>query len=273
MDSATHPTGPLIAVGRTAEVYAWGDGQALKLFYAWCPAVWSAHEAETGRKMNISGLPVPKLLGEVEVDGRPGILYERVRGPSMLRVISARPWLIPRMARLLAGLQAEIHQRDGAAFSPLRGSLEAGIRRAEGLSSGLKELALERLERMPEGGSLCHFDFHPDQVLITEEGPVVLDWMTATCGPPPADIARTALLLTIAAPPGASSRQAAFLNVVRRWFHDNYLERSLELHPGTTHTMVEAWKLPVAAARLGEDIPAEQDLLLHWIESECQQNC
>jgi len=28
---------PLIAQGRTAEVYAWQDNQVLKLFYAWCP--------------------------------------------------------------------------------------------------------------------------------------------------------------------------------------------------------------------------------------------
>jgi hypothetical protein len=35
-DMSTNSPGPLLALGRTAEVYAWQDNQVLKLFYAWC---------------------------------------------------------------------------------------------------------------------------------------------------------------------------------------------------------------------------------------------
>jgi len=32
--------GPLIAKGRTAEVYAWQGNKVLKLFFDWCPMEW-----------------------------------------------------------------------------------------------------------------------------------------------------------------------------------------------------------------------------------------
>lgn len=270
MQPTDHRPGPLIAVGRTAEVYAWNQGQALKLFYDWCPDNWAKHEVDIGHAMNATGLPIPELLGEVEVNGRSGILYERVEGTSMLRMITSKPWLIPRMARLLAGLQAEIHYQDGSAFPSLRGYLEASIQGAKGLAPEQKAQTLERLGQLPDGESLCHFDFHPDQVLITAEGPVVLDWMTAQKGNPMADIARTSLLLAIGSAQGRTARQAAFINVVRGWFHDNYLERALELHPGATRAQIEAWKLPVAAARLVEGIWGEQAWLLGYIQTRLQ---
>ncbi len=37
--------GKPIALGRTAEVYAWQDNQVLKLYFDWCPPDWIEYEA------------------------------------------------------------------------------------------------------------------------------------------------------------------------------------------------------------------------------------
>jgi aminoglycoside phosphotransferase (APT) family kinase protein len=62
---------------------------------------------------------------------------------------------------------------------------------------------LEGLERLPQGAALCHFDFHPDQVLMTQRGPVVIDWMTAFRGHPLADVARSCVLLSFGQAPNS----------------------------------------------------------------------
>jgi Ser/Thr protein kinase RdoA (MazF antagonist) len=35
--------------------------------------------------------------------------------------------------------------------------------------------ALERLNQLPDGDALCHGDYHPDNVLMTRNGPIIID--------------------------------------------------------------------------------------------------
>ena len=52
---------------------------------------------------------------------------------------------------------------------------------------------LNHLGSSGDGDKLCHGDFHPGNVLLTEKGAVVIDWMTASICNPWADMARTDL--------------------------------------------------------------------------------
>ena len=83
--------GELLARGRTAEVFVWKDGQVLKLFLEKYPAEQVAYEARVTGAIYKAGLPAPAVGGVVEVDGRRGIIFERVDGPSMLQVLRYRP--------------------------------------------------------------------------------------------------------------------------------------------------------------------------------------
>ena len=73
-----------IATGRTAEIYAWQDGTVLKLYYEWCPRRWLDEELRIARLVHAAGLAVPAPGEIVEINGRVGLVYERVDGPSML---------------------------------------------------------------------------------------------------------------------------------------------------------------------------------------------
>ena len=56
-----------------------------------------------------------------------------------------------------------------------------------------------RLEGMPKHTKVCHGDFNPSNIIITENGtPYVLDWSHATQGNASADVARTYLLFHLA---------------------------------------------------------------------------
>ena len=49
-----------------------------------------------------------------------------------------------------------------------------------------------RLHAIPYGGErLLHLDFHPDNVLLSRRGPVVIDWSNARAGEPALDVAMT----------------------------------------------------------------------------------
>ncbi len=58
------------------------------------------------------------------------------------------------------------------------------------------DLLLSRANRLR--GRLLHGDFHPNNILYTASGPVVIDWSFASSGDPLLDVARTLALPVIA---------------------------------------------------------------------------
>ena len=98
-----------IAVGRTAEIYPFEEGQVLKLFFPSIPQLWIDAEVEVGRYIQDAELPVPKVYERVRLDDREGVVYERIEGPSLLNQLGAKPWKVGQHARLLANLHAQVH--------------------------------------------------------------------------------------------------------------------------------------------------------------------
>jgi aminoglycoside phosphotransferase (APT) family kinase protein len=108
------------------------------------------------------GFPVPEVL-EVRDDA---LVLERIEGPSMLRVLRRRPWQVDRYARTVAALHSKLHE------IPFKG---------------------ERL---------LHVDLHPDNVLLSPRGPVVIDWTNAQAGDPRFDVAMTWIICVTSGGPG-----------------------------------------------------------------------
>jgi len=261
--------GPRLGRGRTAEVFVWGDDRALKLFFDWAPAAWVEAEAARTRAAHAAGLAAPAVEGVVEVDGRRGIVFERVEGPTLLNRIAAQPWRLAWAARRLAELQAQMHAVPAPDFPSQREELERKIRSLPDEAATVKERALAALAQLPDGDSLCHGDFHPDNVVLTARGPIVIDWAATVRGHPLADAARTSLLLQVGAvPPGTPGRW--LIEAGRALFHRLYLRRYLQLRRAA-RTQLEVWRLPIAAARLEEGIPEERAWLLALVRERLRR--
>lgn len=262
----TNPTqGTRVGVGRTAEILAWGDGLVLKLFYEGFPAQLAEQEARVTSGLHEMGLPVPRVDGVTEVEGRWGVLFERVDGPSMLAAVTRRPWPVTRMARLLAELHTEVHGRRDSELPSLHEALAGRIREAPGLDAREEDEALAVLSRLPEDDVVCHGDFHPDNVLISPRGPVIIDWTDAHRGHPVADAAKTSLLLQLGEPP-EGTRGRWLINRLRRRFLRTYLNRYHGIRPLPPEEF-KAWGLPVAAARLADGIPQERRKLVAMVRA------
>jgi uncharacterized protein (TIGR02172 family) len=258
--------GPLIGTGRTAEVFAWGDDRVLKLFMDWCPHSWIAREEGFSRVVYESGLPVPAVEGIIEVDGRRGIIFERVEGRSMLEEMGAKPNEAPHYAEILAELHTTIHSHEIPDLPSLRDMIERNIHQAKTLSDEERTRALHVLAQRNDGTSLCHYDFHPENVIMSPRGPVIIDWMSACQGDPHADITRTLLMsqgFLFAIPPDWHAALQSFI--------DRYLARYREIRE-ISLTELKAWRLPIVIARLNDNIPHEREWLSSVLKEELDYN-
>jgi uncharacterized protein (TIGR02172 family) len=253
----------VLAIGRTAEIYPWNDGQVLKLFRPGWPDEAVEREASVARAVWEAGLPVPRVGDLVEVEGRRGLILERVDGPSLGTRTGARPWTVFRAARRLAELHVRMHDTRVPTLPSQRELIRSQIGAAADLPRRVREVALNVLAERPDGEQLCHGDFHPENVLVTKGGMIVIDWACASHGSPAADVARSSLLLTLAAPL-SSAIPGWLLGGGRRLFHRAYLKRYLDLR-STDLGELRRWKPLIAAARLSECIPEERDRLVKLV--------
>ena len=98
---------------------------------------------------------------------------------------------------------------------------------------------------MPGGNQLCHGDFHPGNIIVTQRGPIIIDWMTASKGTACGDVARTSIILESAkAPPGTPMRW--LLEWLRRLLLSTYLKTYFQLQP-LEKDLFSAWRAIMAA--------------------------
>jgi aminoglycoside phosphotransferase (APT) family kinase protein len=254
--------GPKLAAGGTAELYAYDEGQVLKLYWHGAALDAAEREAQRAAAARRAGAPCPAVHDVVVIDERPGVVFERIDGRSMLERLAAEPTDHERLAQQLAELHAAIHERGGIELPSQREHLLRRITLGP-LPARLKGPALEAARKLAHAGTLCHGDFHPGNVLLSQRGPCVIDWFDATLGDPAGDLARTSLIIQYGRPGAEPGPPEA----LRTAFLDAYLAHYARLRKATFDALPH-WLLLVAAARVAEPIGAgERNALLRLIES------
>lgn len=263
--------GDPIGLGRTAEVFARSEDEVIKLLRPGFPERLGEHEASVAALVAEAGVAAPRFMGTTRMEGRFGVVYERLVGSSMLDRIAHRPWGIDRWARRFAELHAAMHDANGTGLPNQKAELRRMIERAgAGLPDGFAKAALARLDGLPDGDAICHGDMHPGNVLLTGRGAVVIDWMTASCGNPAGDVARTLFLLRHSGvPPYLPRVQRGLIGLARRRFCGVYVRHYRRPRPLDQH-QVDAWRLPILAARVGEGIEDETAALQALIRRELE---
>lgn len=146
-----------LASGRDADVYALDAGRVLRRYRTGGDV---AAEAAVMAHVAALGFPVPVVH---EASG-PDLVLERLDGPTLLHALVAGEVDEGAAGRCLADLHARLH-----ALPPRTGA--------------------------SPGTSVLHLDLHPDNVLLTSRGPVVIDWRNAAEGPAELDVALSAVIL------------------------------------------------------------------------------
>ena len=266
--------GERLGQGMTAEIFDRGDGTVVKLYRQWFRPEWIQAEAEIGRAVYAAGMPSPAVHELVAVDGRHGLVFEKVDGRAMRAVIQQRPWTAGRMGRRMARLQRDVHAISAEGLTPVRERLAVALRASATVLIGSPELidtARRHLDRLPDGTSVCHLDVHPDNIIVrsaSAESPATLiDWTNAAIGDPASDVARSLLILrSPAVPPGTPAALGPVLRTLKRRIAHAYLREYREL-TGLPAAAIETWTVPIAAARIIEDIPGERPWLLSLLRT------
>lgn len=256
-----------IAEGREAEIFGWQDGAVLRLLrnpQAQRQVEWEAQAMAAARA---SGVRVPAVLGTVTVEGRPGLIMERVDGPDMLTLLARRPWSVLAVGRASGELQARLHETPAPEGIPdLKATFLNRIPSSDRVPPQLAEFALAELDRLPDGDRICHGDFHPGNLLQTDGEPLLIDWTSVMRGDPAADYCRTDLMIRLGDPPPGTPPQirvlAAFARGILLTLHRRAYRR---VRPLDTD-LVRRWEVPVAANRLVDNIEAERPKLLRLLE-------
>jgi uncharacterized protein (TIGR02172 family) len=258
--------GKQISRGRTAEIYNWKDGQVLKLFLEEHPFSWAEYEARVTEAAHKAGLPVPAVKEVIKVEGRGGIVFEQVEGPVMSKAVASKPWKLSHYASMLAELHARMHSCEIPGLPSQREYLKMIIRDRISLSVHMKEALLELLEQLSDGNALCHGDFHPGNIIISAQGPVIIDWTTANRGNPLADVARTSLILRVGVPPGVGAVLRRLMLLGASLLNSIYLKRYAQVGLFSPEEM-NKWLPLMASARLAQTILEEKKTLLEIIEA------
>lgn len=249
--SMTTKLGSKFADGRTAEVYTWGGDQILKLYRKGWPRRTAEFEHRQALASQQTGYCVP-LVGEViEINGRFGIIYQRVYGQTMINKIIEKPTTIFHCAYQMADLHLEMHLREAQNMELVNERLAWKIQSVPAFDEEKKSVLLNHLSGLPQDNKLLHGDFHPGNIMLTATGPVIIDWIDAVIGHPLADVARTFVIANFGIPPEERFNRLLFRTMLRI-----YLKHYFE-HSPYTRSQFEEWLLPVAAGRLSEEIPHE----------------
>jgi aminoglycoside phosphotransferase (APT) family kinase protein len=252
-----------VGEGREADIFAWDNGRVLRLLRRSSDPRRVEREAAAMRAAADGGVDVPNVYGTTMVDGRAGLIMDRVDGPDLIALMGKRPWTVPRAARIVGRSQARMHDVVAPDDVPgLRQLVRWKIETATELPADLADFALKKLDGLPDGDRLCHGDFHPGNVLLGRDGPAVIDWTDATRGDPAADLARTRLLLRQGAVPEHMPALVRRMHAVGRGGFFRLYVRAYARSRPIDDDLVDRWEVVRVADRVMEGIDAEQPGLL-----------
>lgn len=254
-------TGELVATGRTSKVFRYGRDSVVKVLRVGVPDNWAALEASLTAAVKERGVPAAEVRDMVMVDGRPGIVFQRIDGPSMWQLMLDQPDRVVALTEELAQVHRHIQQIGLPEGIPdLVDRLEAKIGEVEELTSEERDEGRAMIAGLPRGAALLHGDLHPGNVLLSADGPVVIDWFDAAIGHPVADVIRSSLLMrpwperpSVLHLPGADQ-------TVLGPMHAAYTSHFAAVL-GAAERDLCRWESVMAAARMAEQVTSDQAML------------
>ncbi|MCH5207838.1 MAG: phosphotransferase [Oscillospiraceae bacterium] len=237
----------IIAERQTKTVYREGD-KCIKGFGSGFTKSDVLNEALSQSRVEETGLRIPKILDVTEINGQWSIVSEFIEGKTLSALMKEFPEKREEHINLLTDLQIEVHSKNNNMLIKLRDKLHREICSSEIEATTRFDLHA-RLEGMPKHDKICHGDFCPSNIIITEDGtPYIVDWSQVSQGNASGDAAWS------------------YLTIYMSW-GEEAAERYLELFcekGGIDKRYVQRWMPIIAAARLSLEKPEEHDFLFKW---------
>src|SRR5262245_63409271 len=102
--------GVKIGEGAYADIHAWAPGQVVKLFKASVPRRLSWWEARMTRAVFAAGGPALEVFDEVTLEGRFGLVLNRLDGPTLLQLTRSGAITFGQAGAILASVSLSVHK-------------------------------------------------------------------------------------------------------------------------------------------------------------------
>ena len=238
----------IIAVRNDKTVYRDGD-RCLKVFNSDFSKADVLNEALNQARIEETGLNIPKILEVTVIDGKWTIVSEYIKGKTLARLMEEEPEKKEEYLEKFVELQLEVQSKTCPLLTKLKDKMNRKISQTD-LSATVRYDLHTRLEAMPKHNKVCHGDFNPSNIIISDDGkPYIIDWSHVTQGNASADAARTYLLFWLNGDIEGADK-----------YLDLFCEKS-----NTAKQYVQKWMPIVAASQPVKGNAAEREFLHSWI--------
>ncbi len=238
----------VIAVRNNKTIYRDGD-VCVKVFNNDYSKADVLSEALNQARIEETGLNIPKVREVTMIDGKWAIVSDYIKGKTLQQLMDEDSENKDKYIEMLVDLQLEVHSK----ISPLLGKLKDKMNRKicqSDLDATTRYDLHTRLEGMPKHNKVCHGDFNPSNVIITDEGKAyIIDWAHTTQGNASADVARTYLLFWLQGDIDGAKK-----------YLDLFCAKS-----DTAKQYVQKWMPIVAASQSVKGNEKEREFLLSWV--------
>ena len=239
----------IIAVRNHKTVYR--DGElCMKVFDETYSKADIHAEALNQARVEETGLAIPQIREVTVTEGKWTIITDFIRGKTLAQLMTEHPEKKEDWLQMLVDIQLEVLSKTCPLLPKLRDKMDRKISMTDFDATTRYELHT-RLDSMPKHAKLCHGDFNPSNIIISDDGkPYILDWAHATQGNASADAARTYLLFWLAGDIDGAER---------------YLKLFC-IKSDTAKQYVQKWMPIVAASQTLKGNEKEREFLHSWVD-------
>lgn len=241
----------LIVERKTKSVYE-DNGNTIKLFVENYSKSNILNEAlnqarvEEGTDLNIA-----KLKEVTTINGKWAIVSEHIYGKSLEQLMKENPDRIDEYMNLFVDIQLEVLSKNVPLLNRMKEKYRSRINESNLFESNTKYELLQRLAGMDSRAKLCHGDFVPSNVIITDNGEhYIIDWSHVTQGNAAGDSATTYLKFCMHNKQDLAEK---YLNI--------FSEKSKIIKMN-----IQKWIPIVAANEYIKQKPEEKEMLKQWID-------
>ncbi len=232
----------------TKTVYRDGD-TVIKVFEESFSKADILNEALNHARIEETNLNIPKLKGVNMIDGKWAIFTEYIEGKTLAELMSEDPSNFEKYLELFVDLHLIVHAQRQRLLNSLKIKTARKIDESD-LNATIRYELQTRLQSMPKHHKVCHGDFNPSNIIVSDNGPYIFDWAHASQGNAAADAAITYLYFKL-----------------RR--EDEIAESYINLYclkSDTAKQYIMKWIPIVAATQSLRSSGDEKNLLLSWAD-------
>ena len=169
----------IIAIRNAKTIYC-DENNCVKVFNKEYSKADILNEALNQARVEELPINVPKIKEVTMIDGKWAIITEYIKGYTLLQLMEKYPEKKDQYLEQFVDIQLATQKNTCPLLTKLKDKMNRKINMAD-IASTTKYDLHTRLESMPKGNSLCHGDFNPSNIIISEDNkPYIIDWSHAT---------------------------------------------------------------------------------------------